>query len=153
LKFQYSYNCELSKFSPLYPKRGLEFEAGIGALITAARPYEVTVVISLSFNIMSAYGVPRTRVSKPLHICAHDEPMTMTDCESILVEILTSDAVKAYRAVQDAFAEKRRRLEVHRSHRVCFVRLSLKVGLERLEMAEKEIHEVLENLPGFPKPS
>ena len=86
-------------------------------------------------------------------VCIHDEPMTVTDCESILVTITTSDAVKAYHMVQDAFAEKRRKLEVHRSHRVCFIRLSLQKSLERLEIAEQKIREVMENIPGFPKPS
>ena len=79
--------------------------------------------------------------------------MTVAKCESIFVKIPTSNAVKAYRTLQDAFAEKRMRLEKHRSHRVCSIRLSLQKSLERLEIAEKKICELMENIPRFPKPS
>lgn len=154
LTFQYYYECELSIFSVINPtprEPGPEFEAAIRALVKAARPHQVVVVINLFFHRMGAFGVSGMGPTKP--VCIHDEPMTVTDCESILVTITTSDAVKAYHMVQDAFAEKRRKLEVHRSHRVCFIRLSLQKSLERLEIAEQKIREVMENIPGFPKPS
>lgn len=161
LTFQYYYECELSIFSKLNPKPlelRSEFETGIRALVSATRPHQAYLAINIFFHRMGAFGVagmspPGERPSKPVYICAHDEPMTVADCESILVKIPTNDAVKAYRMVQDAFAEKRRRLEKHRSHKVCFVRLSLQKSLERLDMAEKKIREVMENIPGFPKPS
>lgn len=154
LTFQYYYKCELSIFSVINttPREpGPEFEAGIRALVKAARPHQVVVAVNLFFHRMGAFGVSGMGPTKP--VCIHDEPMTVTECESILVKIPTSDAVKAYRMVQAAFAEKRRQLEVHRSHRVCFIRLSLQKSLERLEIAEQKIRELMENIPGFPKPS
>jgi hypothetical protein len=162
LTFQYYYECELDIFSklnpkPFEPKR--EFETGIRALVSAARPHQAYLAINIFFHRMgscSSHGLspPGTWPPKPVHhICKLDEPMTVADCESVLVKIPTSDAVKAYRMVREAFAEKRRSLEKHRSHRMCFVRLSLQKSLGRLNMAEKKICEVMENLPGFPKPS
>jgi len=157
LTFQYYYEYDLSFFSALYPKpleSGPDFETGIRALVKAARPQEVVVVINLFFHRMGAFGGSGSRPSGPVQfICNRDQPMTVADCESLLVKIPTSDAVKAYGMVQDAFAEKRRDLEKHRSHRVCFIRLGLDKSLQRLEIAEKKIREVMQNLPGFPKPS
>ena len=121
LTFQYYYECELSIFSECNPtprEPGPEFEAGIRALVKAAQPHQVAVAINLFFHRMGAFGVSGTLPTKP--VCIIEEPMTVAELESILVKIPTSDAVKAYRVVQNAFAEKRKRLEKHRSHRVCF---------------------------------
>lgn len=134
LTFQYYYECELSIFSQLNPtprEPGPEIERGIGALVKAARPYTVVVAIDLFFHRMGAFTVSGMRPTKPVNLCIHDEPMTVAECESILIRIPTSDSVKAYRVVEEAFAEKRRRLEMHRSHRVCFIRLGLQKSLER----------------------
>ncbi|GAB7331191.1 hypothetical protein MBLNU13_g02661t1 [Cladosporium sp. NU13] len=154
LTFQYYYECELSIFSEWNPtprESGPEFEAGIRALVKAARPHKMVVAIKVFFHRMGAFGT--SGMGHTLPVCVRDELMTVAECESILVKIPTSDAVKAYRMFQDAFAEKRRRLEKHRSHRVCFIRLSLQKSLERLEIAERKIRELMENIPGFPKPS
>jgi hypothetical protein len=161
LTSQYYYECELNIFSklnpnPLEPRR--EFETGIRALVSATRPHQAYLAIGIFFRRMGACSSSGTSPpgmwrSKQVHICKLDEPTMVADCESILVKIPTSDTVKAYRMVREAFAEKRRRLEKHRSHRVCFVHLGLRKSLERLEIAEQKIREVMENLPGFPKPS
>ena len=156
LTFQCYHACELSMFSKYNPtprEPGPEFEAGIRALVKAARPHSLNLAINLFFHRMGAFGSSGTGPMDTIYICVRDEPMSVAECESIFIEIPTSDAVKAYRMVQDAFAEKRRKLETHRSHRVCFIRLGLQVSLERLQIAEKKIRELMENVPGFPKPS
>jgi hypothetical protein len=156
LTFQYYYECELSIFSVINttPREpGPEFEAGIRALVKAARPHSLNLAINLFFHRMGAFGSSGTGPMDTIYICVRDEPMSVAECESIFIEIPTSDAVKAYRMVQDAFAEKRRKLETHRSHRVCFIRLGLQKSLERLQIAEKKIRELMENVPGVPKPS
>jgi len=157
LKFEYRRDERILSVNPLKIRKplecGPEIKAGIGALIEAARPHGVIVVIEHFFHKIGSLPATRTRSTWPADVCVRDEPMTVTDCESILVRIPTSDATEAYRVVKRAFAEKRRRFEKHRSHRVCFVRLGLKVALERLEAAEKITMEAMEHLPGFPGPS
>jgi len=133
--------------------RGADFKAGIGALVKAVRPHKVVVVINLFFHSMGRAVASNMRPSESGRVCVRDQPMTVADCESILVRIPTSDAVEAYSLVKHAFAEKRRELEAHRAHRVCFIRLGLDLTLARLEIAEKRMRVVLEHMPGFPGPS
>jgi hypothetical protein len=156
MTFEYRHEYVLIKDTLLTSEpigRGADFKAGIRALVKAVRPHKVVVVINLFFHSMGRAVASNTRPSEPGYVCIRDQPMTVADCESILVKISTSDAVEAYRLVKHAFAEKRRELEAHRAHRVCFIRLSLGLALARLEIAEKRMRVVLEHMPGFPGPS
>lgn len=137
------------------PSGGSEFNTGINALIKAAAPNEVVVVVNFNFTSIGTFrmdddyfnaGIPDP---KPFHVCGRDEPMTVGECKSILIKILTSSAKKACQVVRHAFAEKRERLEKHRSHRVCFIRLGLKTSLERLAIVEKKTQELMEHLPAW----
>jgi hypothetical protein len=155
LEFEYQHECALrinrSRVDiPL--ECGPQFKAGIAALVKVVQHHKVSVVINLFFHSMGRVATSNARPSEPVYVCVRDKPMSVADCESILVKIPTSDAVEAYRLVEREFAEKRRRLEAHRSHKVCFIRLGLDLALERLKIAEKRIRVVLEHMPNFPGP-
>lgn len=90
------------------------------------------------------------RYQSPTHgsfVCARDETMTPQDCEQMVVKFSARDVVKVSKAVNEAFAETRRQLEVHRPHRVCFIRLSgVDNALQGLATAENMIHDVFDYL-------
>lgn len=161
LTFEYRHKCAVSLDDTVNRKKlqgEFEFNRQITALVEAALPHEVVVVIIYHFNTTSLFKASRDdffcngrKNPKSSIVCDQDEPMTPAECENIRIKIPTSDAVRAHRLVAEEVADKRRRLEAHSSHRMCFIRLDLGKALERLKIAEKKTLGMMEHLPGFPK--
>ena len=73
--------------------------------------------------------------------------MNSQDCEHMVVKFSARDVVKARRQVAEAFAEKRRQLEVHRAHKICFIRISgLDTAVAALATAEGMVNAMIGHL-------
>jgi hypothetical protein len=158
MTFEYRHECMLNKDASLLGQPlqgGARCTAGIRTLVGAAAPNEVLVTINFNYTRIGAFKMDRpwfdagVPCPEPVHVCNRDEPMTAVEFESILIKIPTSDAKKACQVVKRAFADKRERLEKHRSHRVCFIRLGLNKALERLAIVERKTQELMEHLPAW----
>lgn len=73
--------------------------------------------------------------------------MTEDETQSMMVTFPADDPVEARREIIKAFEKRRETFEVHRGHRVCFVRLYLDKSLSRLAMVEKEVLRMVQYLP------
>jgi hypothetical protein len=158
MTFEYRHECMLNKDASLLGQPlhgGARYAAGIRTLIGAAAPNEVIVTINLNYFSIGTFKVDCPFFNagvfnpQPVHVCTRDEPMTAVEFERILIKIPTSDAKKACQVVKRAFADKREKLEKHRSHRMCVVRLKLNKALERLAIVERKTQELMEHLPAW----
>ena len=115
---------------------------------------ELVVSINIVFHTLGATSVTEGCHEPEVHnvcshnlVCVKDDPMMVHECEALHIRIPLGDATRASKAVKSAFAQRRMRLEVHLSHRMCFIRPGVKRSLERLAFAEKKSLEVMEHLP------
>lgn len=156
--FEYQHIWELDSLpNATSIDRVSEFQNAVQTLIDAASPNKLAVTINIVFNKLGAASSTRGTYEPEERIlgyfnplCVHGEPMNVHECEAILIKIPTDDAIRAFKVVKRLFAERRRRFEVHRGHRVCFIRPGLKKSFELLAVAERKVQELMEILPYSP---
>lgn len=131
-----------------------EFKEGLQKLIHAAGQNELVVSINIVFRTLGATSSTECYYEPEAHnagshnlVCCKDDPMMVHECEALHVKIPTKDATCASKVVKYAFAQRRKRLEVHLNHRMCFIRPGVGKSLARLADAEKKLQEVMEHLP------
>jgi hypothetical protein len=155
LTYELRHDClmdgDVDQFPPL---TGTEFARSIDRLVTVMQPCELVLSVNFAYHKIAA-----CRSSKSYHVqgiaaggsltfvCSRDEPMNSQDCEHMVVKFSARDVVKARRQVAEAFAEKRRQLEVHRAHKICFIRTSgLDTALAALATAEGMVNAMIGHL-------
>lgn len=150
--YEIQHDCRLGgEESYIPPLTGLNFAQGIDSLVTLMQPCELVLSVNFFYRKMSSCS----HVSKSYHgsvqpwnpVCARDKPMNPQDCEQMLVKFSARNTVKAHKQVAEAFAEKRRQLEVRRSHRMCQIRVSgIDKSFAALAIAENMVNEMIGHL-------
>jgi hypothetical protein len=118
-------------------------------LFAAVHPCDVELSVNFTFHAMGVYSTTTSyhnaKCTYLFTVCSRDEPMDSRACEQMLVKVSLLDKTGAHKAVDDAFAEKRRQFEVHRTHLVCFVRASGidKAALEALAVAHRKMNDMV----------
>jgi len=126
-----------------------DFATRTRQLIAAVHPCDVELSVNFTFHAMGVYSTTTSyhnaKCTYLFTVCSRDEPMDSRACEQMLVKVSLLDKTRAQKAVDDAFAEKRRQFEVHRTHRVCFVRASGidKGALEALAVAHRKMNDMV----------
>jgi hypothetical protein len=126
-----------------------DFATRTRQLIAAVHPCDVELSVNFTFHAMGVYSTTTSyhnaKCTYLFTVCSRDEPMDSRACEQMLVKVSLLDKTRAQKAVDDAFAEKRRQFEVHRTHLVCFVRASGidKGALEALAVAHPKMNDMV----------
>jgi hypothetical protein len=151
LTYELQHDCKLDgqvAYEP--PLTGVYFASSIDQLVTAMQPCELVLSVNFTYH-----KIALNHRSASYHdaggpwgpACALDKTMTEQDCEQMVVKFSAANAAKAHKQVAEAFAEKRRQLEVHRSHSICFIRLSnIDNALAALAKAENMVNAMVGHL-------
>lgn len=154
--FEYQHIWNLDGL-PITTSSVSDFQEAVQTLIDAASPNTLVMSINIVLNKLGATSSTAGTYEPEGHIlgtfkylCVHGEPMNVHECEAILIKLPTDDAIRAFKVVKRLFAERRRKFEVHRRHRTCFIRPGLKKSFDRLAIAERYVQGLMEILPYSP---
>jgi hypothetical protein len=134
------------------PLTGVYFASSIDRLVTAMHPCELVLSVNFTYHKIglhhssqSYHNPDKSKSWKP--VCARDKTMTEQECEQMVVKFSARNAAKARGQVAEAFTKKRCQLEVHRSHRICFIRTSgIDKALAALGTAENMVNTMIGHL-------
>lgn len=153
LTYELQHDCKLDGqvvYNP--PLTGAYFASSIDSLVTAMQPCELVLSVNSTYHKIAVHhrsvSYHDSRSGGPWGpACALDKTMTEQDCEQMVVRFSAANAAKAHKQVAEAFTKKRRLLEVHRAHRICFIRLSnIDNALAALARAENMVNAMVGHL-------
>jgi hypothetical protein len=127
---------------------GAEFATRTRQLIAAVHPCGVELSVNITFHAMSNHvGTNSYHDARQIgHFiaCPRDSPMGSQAGEKMLVKVSLLDKTRAQKVVDEAFAEKRRLFEAHRTHKYCTVRArGIDKALESLTVAHGRMNEMV----------